>query len=466
LPGTLDLEISDPVLVLNEVARRYETTERVLMEYVDNALDDAEALYRDNGDRYPYPIHIEITVDLAASQVVIRDNCQGMSRQLLERVVKNIGESQKRGVTWVNGRFGFGVQAFRAAAQHIRFETKQKNSSYHSLELDRNQHRGIKEAHRSDDPFPTDTGTGSIIIITGFDPAWSNFSAASIRAEIEAHFERLIARPGLSIVVGEAGQTAESCRPFDYELIEGESIRETLVVTHRDELYPIEVYLKAAQEKMAGRSAGFFARGRRINDVIEIKSFMRKSKFKTGLWGHPHVVGYIEVGEIVQPAITRDDFDRTRGRQTCYEAILALEPKLKTLIGRINKAGKKKTLTTLENVVSEAAANAVRFAAPPPESADTGKRTYRAGEAIVINPDHPDFKERLAYTRQGQPRITDRLNAYLAGVISLNYPERFMDLAADPAAAFEAQLDFMFKLEATLRKQQAALERELTNQPG
>ncbi len=43
-PGTIDLEISDPVLMLNEVAKRYETTERVLMEYVDNALDDAEVI--------------------------------------------------------------------------------------------------------------------------------------------------------------------------------------------------------------------------------------------------------------------------------------------------------------------------------------------------------------------------------------------------------------------------------------
>ena len=62
-PGTIDLEISDPVLMLNEVARRYETAERVLMEYVDNALDDAEALYRENGGAYPYPIHIKLTLD-------------------------------------------------------------------------------------------------------------------------------------------------------------------------------------------------------------------------------------------------------------------------------------------------------------------------------------------------------------------------------------------------------------------
>ena len=91
IPGTLELEISDPVLMLNEIARRYETTERVLMEYVDNALDDAEALYVEHNQRYPYPITIDITIDAAVGAVTIQDNCRGMSRDVLERVVKNIG---------------------------------------------------------------------------------------------------------------------------------------------------------------------------------------------------------------------------------------------------------------------------------------------------------------------------------------------------------------------------------------
>ena len=118
-PGTIDLEISDPVLMLNEVAKRYESTERVLMEYVDNALDDAEALYRENDGAYPYPIQIKVVIDLEARSITIQDNCRGMTREVLERVVRNIGESQKRGQSWLNGRFGFGVHAFRAAAASI-----------------------------------------------------------------------------------------------------------------------------------------------------------------------------------------------------------------------------------------------------------------------------------------------------------------------------------------------------------
>ncbi len=64
--STLDLQISDPVSMLNEITRRYEPTERILMEYVDNALDDAETLYRDNNGAYPYPIHIYVTINFGA----------------------------------------------------------------------------------------------------------------------------------------------------------------------------------------------------------------------------------------------------------------------------------------------------------------------------------------------------------------------------------------------------------------
>src|SRR5207253_8108317 len=105
---SFDLEISDPVLLLNEIAKRYQSTPRILMEYVDNALDDAESIYRANAGVYPYDIRIEIHVDTRFGKVTVKDNCRGMTLETLKRIVQKVGESQKRGCTWVNGRFGFG----------------------------------------------------------------------------------------------------------------------------------------------------------------------------------------------------------------------------------------------------------------------------------------------------------------------------------------------------------------------
>lgn len=51
--STFDLQISNPAALLNEIARRYESSERILMEFVDNALDDVEPLYRANARCLP-----------------------------------------------------------------------------------------------------------------------------------------------------------------------------------------------------------------------------------------------------------------------------------------------------------------------------------------------------------------------------------------------------------------------------
>ena len=453
-PGTIDLEISDPVLMLNEVAKRYETTERVLMEYVDNALDDAEALYRENGNAYPYPIQIDITIDRTNRAITVLDNCRGMTRETLERVVRNVGESQKRGLSWVNGRFGFGVHAFRAAAESVSFQTKHAVSSHHILTVQREQHRGIKEAKRLDDPFPTDSGTGCCVTVAGFDRDWVQaVTVDSIKAEIENHFERLIARPDLRITVREAGEAAQPCQPFPYEQIEGSTLQQTLEVVYKEAIYPVTLVCQIASEPL-NRPVSFFARGRRIGQVTEIKSFMRKSVHKTSVWRHPHLVGYIEVGEIVQPIINRDDFVRTYGRTLLYEALLPVEAKLKTLLAAVNEERRESTFAQFEQTVQQALKAAVsgtpRFDVAFGEKEDEARRFWWENGRLTINTSHPDFQARLRTSRLGNPRPSDRMNAYLAGVLSVYGTAELADVEERAAK----QIDLMFTLEAELREMQ------------
>lgn len=453
-PGTIDLEISDPVLMLNEVAKRYETTERVLMEYVDNALDDAEALYRENGNAYPYPIQIDITIDRANRAISVLDNCRGMTRETLERVVRNVGESQKRGLSWVNGRFGFGVHSFRAAAESVSFQTKHAVSSHHILTVQREQHRGIKEAKRLDDPFPTDSGTGCCVTVAGFDRDWFQVvTLDSIRAEIENHFERLIARPGLEITVGEADEARQPCRPFAYDHIEGTTVRQTLEVVYKEAVYPVTLVCQIASQPLH-HPVSFFARGRRIGQVTEIKSFMRKSVHKTSVWGHPHLVGYIEVGELVQPIINRDDFVRTYGRTLLYEALLPVEAQLKALLAAVNAARRESTFTQFEQTVQQAlkaaASETSHFDVAFSEEGDGKQRVWWENGRLTINISHPDFQARLRTSRQGHPRPSDRMNAYLAGILSVYGTAELTD--AEERAA--KQIDLMLTLEAELRGMQ------------
>jgi len=455
-PGTIDLEISDPVLMLNEVARRYETAERVLMEYVDNALDDAEALYRDNGDVYPYPIHIELTVDRERRAVSILDNCRGMTRDTLERIVRKVGESQKRGQTWVNGRFGFGVHAFRAAAESVRFHTQHAHGSHFALELQRDQHRGIKEARRLDEPFPSACGTGCLVTVSGFDADWfRGVTAVSLQAEIENHFERLLARPNLSVTIREAEQPPLACQPFDYAAVDGPELQQELNLEHRGEVYPVTVFLKVGRETAVPRLVSFFARGRRVGAAGDMKSFMRKSAAKTSVWSHPRLMGYIEVGEIVQPIINRDDFVRTQGRTVLYEALLPLEAELRPLLAGVNLQQSEATLDQFTAVVQQAvtavtghSALQVAFVA-----AAEGRLVVGENGRVAINTAHPDFQARARYTRQGELLATDRLNAYLATMLALAMAQPAAD-PSTPEQLLRAQAELILRLEASLRAQQ------------
>jgi hypothetical protein len=403
--------------------------------------------------------------------VSIRDNCRGMSRDVLERIVRNIGESDKRGLTWVNGRFGFGVHAFRAAAEHIHFETKHALSSHHILEFSRDQLTGIKEAQRSDEQFPTSTQTGTMVSVSKFEREWfAGVSAESIKQEIESHFERLLNRRGLRIQVSEIGKPPLVCQAFDYGALAGQEIQRSLELTYQGQVYPIELYLKIASQPLPGKNASFFARGRRIAPVSEIKSFMRKSNYATSLWGHPNLVGYLEVGEMVQPILNRDDFVRTKRRQILYDALIDLEPEIRLALQQINQDERQSTLEQLEDVLHGALVEALTAGANRSITADRVAKIVFADNpadnpeqradfkdgVFSINLAHADLKKRLSLSRQGVPRLTDRLNSYLAGTLATHFCELLAGEAQpeiSPEDLLEIQLNTFIQIEESLRQQ-------------
>lgn len=563
-PSTFDLQISNPAALLNEIARRYESPERILMEFVDNGLDDAEALYRANADAYPFEIKIEVILDVPRRTVIVRDNCRGMRRETLERIVEKVGESQKKGITWVNGQFGFGVHAFRAASESICFRTKHADDQLIELHLSREQHRDIRRPWEAPGPFPTDTGTGTEVTVGPFDEEWfETISADSIRREIERHFERLLARPSLLITVQEISEMAMRCEPFDYAQVPGEEFERTVDLELNGRLYPVEIRLKASEIEIPDRAARFFARGRRINEIAEIKSFIRKSLHRTSIWGHPHLLGYIEVGEVVRPVITRDDFQQTKGRTVLYEAILGLEEEIKEALSRINDAQRDSTLNRLEDVLRDVldelsredrlrlrselssghergalidgGGNAggdeggphreesesdggwegggegadegpdpqadgpqggkagggqqiaddparaegtprtrsgfdIKFGNYPPDADGKLRRSRLVDGVIYINTAHEDFRERMAHTRQGRPKFTDRLGAYLAATVSIHYKDQFYSrYGRQPERRdqmFDEQVEFMCRLELALRPRLPLLQQEFNGVGG
>ena len=151
----LQLTISRPTLLLNHMAERYTSTPRVLMEFVDNAIDDAEAFYRrveqeggneaeegegDAGESFgAYEREVEVNVFVCEESKRIRvvDNCRGMPREVLQRVVLNVGESKKRGVAFLNGQYGFGMQAFRTCCESLTVNVMEETSEGNILSIHR-----------------------------------------------------------------------------------------------------------------------------------------------------------------------------------------------------------------------------------------------------------------------------------------------------------------------------------------
>lgn len=529
------------------------------MEFVDNPLDDAEEMFVRSGSRYPYPIRIGIRIDTRRGEVTITDNCRGMNRATLQRIVRNVGQSMKRGRTWVNGEFGFGVHAFRAAADRIRFRTKHADDALVELAFTRDQQTGIRPPAGVPGTFPTPTGT--TVTISGFDPdAIRELTAEAVRREIQLHFERLLARPNLVIEVAQDDAPPVRCEPFDYDAHPGTPFRRTLTVAHNGINYPVEVNLKVCATPVPDLVPRFFRRGRRINEARHIRSFMTKSRCKTGVWGHDHLVGYIEVGEVVAPVITRDDFERTQLRSKLYDALLPLEADLKAALEAINQQQQDRRLSRLEDVLRDvlsdlAREDALKFrtevagkgsevptrpggattgpgkGAPagdggggdgggggggegggtgttgtgtgtqpgdgtdgvsrepdpdlstpnaatrrksgfdikfqnlPPDLHGKVSRSRFLDGTIYINVGHPDFDDRVGYSRQGGLKLNERLVSYLAGVVSIHYKDVYYDRYKNQPdrrdQLFDEQVDFICRLEAALVSQMSALQTRL-----
>jgi len=374
----ITLQISDPAAFLNEIANRYRSTSRILMEYVDNALDDAEVMYRENTEKYPYPIDISVLIDRPNRSIAIRDNCRGMNGESLERIVANVGESRKKTVSWLNGRFGFGVHAFRACAKRIRFGSQIADGSALGLEFTRDD----KQIPRPATSSPLGSA-GTQVTLLEFDRDWlDDISIESVRSEIEKHFEILLARPNLQITVGEVGGAAVTCRSFDYATIDGTDFSRDLVIKGPIRESTVSVRLKVTKEPCAERRATFFAKGRRIIEVHQDQNFMRVSTRRTSLWAHPNLVGFIEVGTAVDPAITRDVFKRTKTRELLYEALLKLEDEINEVLHIVNQAQQQQDLRKVADLIERELArlakeDRIRLRATP--SAGTGAQSAPLG---------------------------------------------------------------------------------------
>ncbi len=350
------------------IASAYQNPSRVFMEYIDNSLDSAAPLFDDKAQKYSRLVQITVSIDSKNKTVTFEDNCLGMDESNLLRIVQNIGKSSKKNDFLTNGQFGFGIHSYLACAENMEVTT----SSYESnkplrIKIDRSQYTA---GGTIDDlvtlfknPFPEESGT--TVKLSNFDAKWwKDVSLEVLQAEVERHFEQLLVSENLDIKIY-FDNSEIICKHFNYNDYEGYLVDYDITEIEKgNKKYqlasPLKVYLKVTDDIISDKRPIFMSKGRRIEEIQAIKSFRTISVYKTGLWRHDNLTGYIEVGDLLDPIISRDDFKRNKNRSLVYEAIKQIEPDIHEKLQAINKRSEDANLSKLEAALNPILAKLAR----------------------------------------------------------------------------------------------------------
>lgn len=363
----MSIKIKVSPRIVSNIAKIYQSTSRIFMEYIDNALDSAEKLFEVN-NKYPYPILINIKIDSKEKSVIFEDNCVGMDKENLLRIVENIGDSNKKNDFTTNGQFGFGIHAYAACADKMEVLTLTLDSDHaHKIKVDRS-------AYTEEGEIPDlikiprkqcNFRSGTVVKMTDFDNDWwKDIAIQELKDEIEKHFEQLLARDQLQIKII-YDKKEEVCQSFNYDSFLGEKIEKNIIDLERRGIKtslksPVRVYLKITEDIIPNKRPIFVNKGRRIEEAQAIKSFRAKSKYRTGLWAHNNLTGFIEVAGLLNPTLPRDDFERSINRQMVYEEILKIEDEIHEALQLINKRSEGASMNKLEDLLSSALSKLAR----------------------------------------------------------------------------------------------------------
>ena len=357
-----------PKIVL-DIANNYQSTSRILMEYIDNSIDSAETAFNPSTNQYNYPIFIQIKIDSLLKKVTFTDNCKGMTKENLLRIAEDIGASNKKGDYSTNGQFGFGVHSYAACAKDIMITTfPYRGSNAYRLIIDRK--KAYEDNGEIDDiqtlsrnALSIKGASGTEVIITNFDREWwKQVDPNLLKKEVEDHFEQLLYRDNLTIKII-FDDEEEICKGFDYDHILGKVVERTVksfsstkngVTTKLEVDVPLKIYLKITDAIVPDKRPIFTNKGRRIEEIQNIPSYKRSSKHKADVWGHSNLVGYIEVAGLLDPKQTRDDFTWSSRRGLVYEQINQVEDEIYKELQEINKKIESANLGRLESFISSA----------------------------------------------------------------------------------------------------------------
>jgi len=85
-------------------------------------------------------------------------------------LVEQVGESKKKYLSWLNGQFGFGFQAFRVSNDEAEVTTRSATDGTWQMAVQSNTNDIEDEKRVPDKAFPHPTGTK--VVLRGFESHW------------------------------------------------------------------------------------------------------------------------------------------------------------------------------------------------------------------------------------------------------------------------------------------------------
>lgn len=348
--------------LLNLLSEGYGSLSKALMEYIDNAFDSAEDFYNEKTEQYTREVNIEILINRTKNEIIVRDNCEGMNFEIICGLANSINESEKKRReqkrAWVNGQFGLGAHAFRFFAQELRVTSQQKDSKEYSISIDRDK----ENANLIQPPVAVFDPSGTLVELCEVDKyEMRHLNPADLKKDIEVYFEMLLRRNVQIKITDE--NIDYICQPFNYDELSGLEIHKIINSWYEGKIHHvvredkgIMVNLKICMEKI-DRPPFFSRKGRRINYISRLESFIRKTEHRQKVWEHYYLTGYIEVQDNLEPVITRDDFAGGKGMQQkrtgIYNEIVKVEDAIYAAIQTINKDKSDESLRSLASQLTD-----------------------------------------------------------------------------------------------------------------
>lgn len=355
-----------PRLIPN-VASLYSDTNRIIMEYIDNSIDSAEEFIppdlRNQSVDFPNEVIITIHIDgnnFKVGRVIIKDNCKGIPD--LSKVIQNVGNSDKKTQFWTNGQFGYGIFSFMACCEQLEITTKYTEVS-NNVKITREQFNQDKP---EDVVFNIDTvdvpytySSGTEVKLSQFPKEkWESLNVQKLKEEIENHFELILKRNNIKITLIDKMKRNYVCSSFNYDKYAGGEFNKELKINYyykkpgevkkRLAEYdpPIKIKLKYTKGLNLSRSPIFISKKRRIAEVRDIRAF--RSLNKSNIWSHPQITGYIDVGDLLNPTIARNDFKNDNKSRRLFSALIKTENEILDFLKDLNMNETKRDYSKIE----------------------------------------------------------------------------------------------------------------------